>query len=120
MRSGENTIEIEDFTALQNLTNGETQGQRLKKIRQSLGLTQSEIGVALSMSKQYFSKAETDTIVLNNRQLVTLLVDYNVNVNYLLAGRGEMFLQQITPPDNITQRLDKIEKALAQFGISIN
>ena len=68
-----------------------TQGERLKQLRNSLNLTQTELGSKLNMSKQYFSKAETDTIVLNNKQLVALCVDYNVNISWLLCGKGTMF-----------------------------
>lgn len=68
-----------------------TQGERLKQLRNSLNLTQTELGSKLNMSKQYFSKAETNTIVLNNKQLVALCVDYNVNISWLLCGKGTMF-----------------------------
>ena len=68
-----------------------TQGKRLKEIRQHLKLTQGELGEHLNMSKQYFSKAETDKIVLNNKQLSVLCSEYQVNINYLLTGNGNMF-----------------------------
>ena len=44
-----------------------TMGVRLKKIREALHLKQSELG---------------------------LLVKYDVNINYVLAGKGEMFNQE--------------------------
>ena len=71
-----------------------TQGERLKLIRKQLGLTQSELGEKLGMSKQYYSKAENNIIVLNNDKLVALGGYFNVNLNYILLGNGEMFIKE--------------------------
>ena len=71
-----------------------TQGSRLTKIRQTLGLSQEEFGAIFDIKKQFVSNIEKDRVVLNNEKLVKLLVDYNVNINYLLAGIGEMFIGQ--------------------------
>ena len=71
-----------------------TQGNRLKKIRQALRLSQEEFGAIFDIKKQFVSNIEKDHSFLNNDKLVKLLVDYNVNINYLLAGIGEMFIGQ--------------------------
>ena len=68
-----------------------TQGKRLKKIRLALNLSGEEFGKRIGVSKQYVSNLEADRNVLNNEKLVSLLVDFNVNLNYLIAGQGEMF-----------------------------
>ena len=68
-----------------------TQGKRLKNIRQSLKLTQDELGAKLGISKQFYSNIETDRTLLNNEKLVLLFKDYNVNLNYLLGGILPMF-----------------------------
>lgn len=96
----------------------ETQGQRIKKIRTSLGLTQTALGADLKMSKQYFSKAETDSIVLNNKQLVILCVDHNVNINYLLTGRGEMFIKKEQPAGFKEEIKQAIQEMLASGELS--
>lgn len=89
----------------------ETQGERLKRLRNSLNLTQTELGEKLNMSKQYFSKAETNTIVLNNRQLVALCVDYDVNISWLLCGKGTMF----NTSENSAQQSKQDKKELAKL-----
>ena len=68
-----------------------TQGSRLKKIRQALNISQGEFGEIFGISKQFVSLIENDKTYLNNDKLVKLLLDYNVNLNYLLGGIGEMF-----------------------------
>lgn len=69
-----------------------TQGERLKQIRQALRLSQDEFGKKLNVSKQYVSNLEAARNFLNNEKLVSLLVDFNVNINFLLAGVGKMFI----------------------------
>lgn len=69
-----------------------TQGKRLKKIRQALNLSGEEFGVKIGVSKQYVSNLEADRNILNNEKLVSLLLDFNVNINYLLCGVGDMFI----------------------------
>ena len=69
----------------------ETQGQRIKKIRQALNLSQESFGKIFDIGKQFVSLLEKDKTQLNNDKLVKLLFDYNVNINYLLGGMGSMF-----------------------------
>ncbi len=73
-----------------------TQGQRLKKIRLELNLSQDELGKKLGVSKQYVSNIEADRNVLNNEKLVCLLSDFNININYILAGLEEPFISAKT------------------------
>lgn len=72
----------------------QTQGQRLRKVRQALNLSQQQLGQMLSVSKQYVSNIESDRNILNNEKLLLLLVDLDVNINYILAGIGEPFASQ--------------------------
>lgn len=70
-----------------------TQGERLKKIRKELGLSQQKMGETLGISKQFFSILEKDKTLLNNEKLVALLRAYKINANYVLDGIGEMFIK---------------------------
>ena len=69
-----------------------TQGQYLKNIRKALNLLQQALGERLNVSKQYVSNLEADRNVLNNEKIVLLLLNFNVNLNYLFNGKGPMFL----------------------------
>jgi transcriptional regulator with XRE-family HTH domain len=70
----------------------ETQGLRLKDIRCALDLSQDEIAAKFGISRQYWSSFEKDREILNNEKLVKLTKYFNVNINYLLTGEGEMFI----------------------------
>jgi len=94
----------------------ESQGQRIKKIRQELKLSQDDFGKIFNISKQFVSLLEQDKTFLNNDKLVKLLLDYNVNVNYVLAGIGSMFIMR-EPEDAKREVLDEIDKILVRYGI---
>lgn len=70
-----------------------TQGKRIKEVRKLLNLSQSDFGAKLGVSKQYVSNLEADRNVLNNEKLVSLLLDLNVSLDYLIGGYGEPFLR---------------------------
>lgn len=69
-----------------------TQGERLREIRITLQLSQEELGIAFSTSKQYISKLENNLVQLNNAKMVILAKVYNVNINYILTNKGSMFI----------------------------
>lgn len=69
-----------------------TQGERLKQIRTELRLSQAKLGKSLGISAPSIGKAEKGINRLSNESLTKLLENYNVNINYLLAGKGEMFI----------------------------
>ena len=70
----------------------ETQGERIKKIRLQLNMQQDKFGEGIGVTKQFISNIERDIGFLSGDKLKSLLLNYNVNINYLLAGIGEMFL----------------------------
>ena len=80
----------------------ETQGQRIKKIRTALNMSQEDFGRIFDITKQYVSGLEKDKFSLNNEKIVKLLLDYNINANYLLAGVGMMFMNSENNSDDIT------------------
>ena len=98
----------------------ETQGQRLKKIRLSLRLSQEELVKIFNITKQYVYGLEKDKLTLNNEKLVKLLLDYKVNINYLLCGIGDMYIKESSKSkysDIKTDILDEVRQMLISEGI---
>lgn len=71
-----------------------TMGNRVKLIRKSMGLNQEEFSKIFNCSNAFISAVEKDKSKLSVENLIKLLVEYNVNINYLLADIGEMFIGQ--------------------------
>lgn len=72
-----------------------TQGERLKDLRRELKLTQDGLGDFFNVSKQVVSNLEADRILLNNEKLVSLCENFNVNISWLLCGKGTMFNEPV-------------------------
>ena len=62
-------------------------GVRFQKVRESLGLTQSELGEALNRSGQQISRLETGQNLVTVKLLVRMYELYKIDVGYILTGR---------------------------------
>lgn len=71
-----------------------TQGKRLKELRETLRLSQVEMGNALGIAGPSIGRVENDKNNLSNENLVKLATLYSVNLNWLLLNKGEMFLKE--------------------------
>ena len=67
-----------------------TQGARIRKARNNLQLSLQQLGQVLNVSKQYLSKIEKR--LLNNHKLSILISEYGINANYILVGKGNIFI----------------------------
>ena len=63
-----------------------TQGARIRKARKNLQLSLQQLGQVLNVSKQYLSKIE------KNHKLSILISEYGINANYILVGKGNIFI----------------------------
>lgn len=64
---------------------------RLKIIRLNLGLNQSEFADKLGMQQGSYSMIEKGKNGISSQLLKKLTIDLNVNANWLMTGKGEMF-----------------------------
>jgi transcriptional regulator with XRE-family HTH domain len=69
-----------------------TFGDRVRQIRQELDFTQSEFASKLGISGPAISEIENDKYKPGHDFFYTLARDFNVNLYYLLFGRGDMFI----------------------------
>lgn len=79
---------------------------RFKLVRNTLGMTQEEMGTYLGLRKGTISDIERGKIKLTGRNMSILHDKLNVNIDYLKAGKGEMFITGL-PEDNFTDMLAK-------------
>lgn len=71
-------------------------GKRLRLIRERIGITQAGLGEKLGIQSQHVSKYERGESVPTWENLIKLTELYDVNINWLLAGKGNMFLSPIS------------------------
>jgi len=67
-------------------------GIRLKKIRCALNLSQEALGDKLNMSRAAIAAAEAGKNGFSQDTLYKLSKIFNVNLNYLICDKGEMFI----------------------------
>lgn len=70
-------------------------GKRLRLIREKIGITQARVGAKLGIQSQHVSKYERGETVPTWENLIKLIELYDVNINWLLTGKGSMFLSPV-------------------------
>jgi len=66
-------------------------GERIKIIRNNLGLTLDEFGEKIGLKKATLSKIENNLSGSTEQTIILICKEYNVNREWLLSGVGEMF-----------------------------
>lgn len=81
-------------------------GERLKKIRSILNLQQKEFSEKVGISQGFLSELESNKKAPSYTLLIAISHVFNVNLNWLLTGEGEMFIDKpIAQP--VTEDIDK-------------
>ncbi len=71
-------------------------GMRLRKIRETLNMNQSEFAVKLGLSRSALGKYERDESFPSKKVLHILANQYNVSMDYLLCNRETVFYKTNT------------------------
>jgi transcriptional regulator with XRE-family HTH domain len=82
-------------------------GSRMQQVRKEFGWTQEKMAAHFKVGRANFSRIEKGDIFPNPTMLYTLKSDFNISLEWLICGDGEMF---------ITDRPEKI-KGLPDFGV---
>ncbi len=69
-------------------------GDRIKEIRNTKNLTQSEFARVLETSAGHISEIEAKKTTPGGEFLTSLLRKFNVNINWLLTGEGDIFINE--------------------------
>ena len=98
-------------------------GQRMRAIRKTLRLTQTEFAKLFNMSGPSLSELETGKYNPGFNLVEKLVNQYKVNPYYLLAGEGEMFSDPPPPkrgysyPDNASDDVKDLLRYFEQSAI---
>lgn len=79
--------------------------ERIKKIRKTLKLTQSEFGASVGVKGNTIGNYEMGLRVPSDAVIFSICREFNVNEDYLRNGKGDMFLS-----------FSPYEKAYNRFG----
>ena len=74
-------------------------GSRLKKARRALGLNVGQISDLIGVEKNSYYKYEDGSRFPKPDILAALITSLNININFLITGDGDMFLNQFPAPE---------------------
>lgn len=82
-----------------------TQGERIKDVRNSLGLTLEKFGEKLGVTKTAISRIEKGERSLTEQMTKSICREFSVDYMWLTTGAGEMFVES---DDDFFERIDRI------------
>ena len=82
-----------------------TQGERVREIRKSLGLTLEKFGEKLGVKKNAISQIETGRNSLTDQMTKAICREFGVDYIWLTTGEGEMFVDS---DDDFMEKIDRI------------
>jgi len=89
-------------------------GERLKAVREKLGMTQKEFAKFLNVGIATVQRYEREERIPSGEFLKLLLDKCNVNINWLLTGEGSMFVKSPQERETPTNQAG-IDRELAQM-----
>ena len=93
---------------------------RFKEIKNKVFKNQSNMSSNLHLSRQALNNIERGISFPSYNTLYVLCNDYNINLNYLLTGQGNMLLSDDDKVNNdelIQQQQDRIKELQAQVNL---
>ena len=84
---------------------------RIKALRKTLGLSQAEFGEKVGVSRSVIVNAELDRAKTKELLLRHICEVFNVNDDWLLDGRGDMFVGG-EPPNKMTDEIVRLYETL--------
>lgn len=101
-----------------------TQGERVREIRKSLGLTLEKFGEKLGVKKNAISQIETGRNSLTDQMTKAVCREFGVDYIFLTTGQGEMFVESdddfVGKIDRIMAGEDDARKNLFKFMLELN
>ena len=83
---------------------------RIKILRDALKLSQKDFGKRIYVSQSLLTEIESGNRKVNDRTIQLIVSEYNVNKDWLLSGKGDMF--SAPPPDMKKEKLLQIFEEL--------
>lgn len=89
---------------------------RIKEIREKIFITQQQMANVLNVRKQAISDYERGINIIPTKALIILINDYNININWLLSGKGNMLLTD-TEKASTAQHIQELNDRIKELEI---
>lgn len=82
-----------------------TQGERIREVRKTLGLTLEKFGEKIGVTKTAISRIEKGERGCTEQMTKSICREFSVDYIWLTTGEGEMFVES---DDDFMERIDRI------------
>lgn len=82
-----------------------TQGERVREVRKTLGLTLEKFGEKIGLKKNSVSQIENGKNNVTDANVKAICREFNVDYIWLTTGEGEMFVDS---DDDFIEKIDRI------------
>lgn len=92
-------------------------GLNLKKIREYLNLSQKQFAESMDSTAQAFYGYEKNIRDIPNKLLDKLVSKYNININWLLTGNGDMFITDSKAQPGLCANCEELQKLVDELAL---
>ena len=98
-----------------------TVGEKIKRIRNSKNLTQQSFAELLNTSVSFVSEIERGIKKPGYNFLLSLKNVFNINLNWLFIGKGDLFTEELTPINSelLKNIIEKVEEISVRKKLSL-
>ena len=82
--------------------------KRIKKVRKSKNLSMTEFAKILEGSTGFICEVEKGKRMPGSRFLIALIEKFNISIDWVLTGEGEMFLKEILHESSLEIKYRKL------------
>lgn len=89
-----------------------TQGERIRELRKTLGLTLEKFGEKIGLKKNSISQLENGKNSVTEQVIKAICREYNVDYIWLTTGNGDMFIDS---DNDVMEMIDRIMSGENKF-----
>ena len=91
--------------------------ERILELRKSLNLSQTEFAEQIGLKQGSLSDLETGRAKINERIIILICSKFNVNMEWLKTGNGNMFIEYDKKHDEFFSVFQNLKEPLQDFLI---
>lgn len=94
-------------------------GDRLRQARKSLGITQQAMADKIGIQRPSYNQIENGRAgIADDTQSV--LAELNINLNWIITGKGDMFLKEPDPPEAESHLMEEMEERVRRIRLDVS
>lgn len=90
-------------------------GNRFSEFRNKLNISQQDVADVVELSRPYITQVENSKANPSFKLLYQLRMKYNLSIDWLLSGQGEMIVSENSITDEMTEEHYELIKRLLQL-----